>query len=126
MGWFASSKPPIDALVEAHYAALYRYAYRLSGMAQLAEDLTQETFCQAQSKLHQLREPEKAKSWLFTILRNAYLHHLRSTKLEKQVSLDGIPEIPDQTPEPGTVLDSAQLQKVLNALRLHRMRFRGL
>ena len=63
MRWFGSSKATIEALVEAHYAALYRYAYRLSGSAQEAEDLTQETFCAAQGKLVQLREPDRAKSW---------------------------------------------------------------
>src|SRR5476651_2130949 len=110
MRWFGNSRPTIEALVEAHYAALYRYAYRLSGSSQQAEDLTQETFCLAQSKLHQLREPERAKSWLFSILRNAYLHHLRSTKQEKQVSLDGVGDLPDRTSDPSLVLDTAQLQ----------------
>src|SRR5882724_2659616 len=113
MGWFGNSRQAIATLVEAHYAALYRYAYRLSGSQQEAEDLTQETFCLAQNKLHQLREQERAKSWLFSILRNAYLHHLRSSKLEKQVSLDGIPEIPDRSADAGMV-DSLQLQNALN------------
>ena len=116
MGWFASSKPPIDALVEAHYAALYRYAYRLSGMAQLAEDLTQETFCQAQSKLHQLREWDRSKSWLFTILRNAYLHKLRTAKMEKQVPLEDIGELPERADDSLPEVDSAQLQAALNQL----------
>jgi RNA polymerase sigma-70 factor (ECF subfamily) len=116
MGWFADSRYNIEALVGAHYAALYRYAYRLSGSAPEAEDLTQETFCQAQNKLHQLRDPERAKSWLFSILRNAYLHRLRSSKNEKLVSLDGIGEVPDRTPEPLPEVDSAQLQVALNEL----------
>jgi RNA polymerase sigma-70 factor (ECF subfamily) len=116
MRWFGSSKHAIAALVEAHYAALYRYAYRLSGSSQEAEDLTQETFCLAQNKLHQLREQDRAKSWLFSILRNAYLHRLRSSKQEKQVSLDGIGDIPDRSPEPLPALDSVQLQKALNEL----------
>jgi RNA polymerase sigma-70 factor (ECF subfamily) len=115
MAWFGS-KPAIEALVEAHYAPLYRYAFRLSGAAQEAEDLTQETFCLAQNKLHQLREPDRAKSWLFSILRNAYLHRLRSSKLEKQVPLDGIAELPDRAAEPAPIVDSAQLQKALNEL----------
>ncbi|MBM3993294.1 MAG: RNA polymerase sigma factor [Planctomycetes bacterium] len=116
MPWFGSSKSAIEAMVEAHYVALYRFAYRLSGSAQLAEDLTQETFCLAQKKLHQLREEERAKSWLFAILRNVYLHQARSSKLEKQVSLDGIPEIADRSTENGAGPDSAQLQKALNEL----------
>jgi RNA polymerase sigma-70 factor (ECF subfamily) len=116
MPLFGGPKPSINALVEAHYAALYRYAYRLSGSAQDAEDLTQETFCQAQHKLFQLREEGKAKSWLFTILRNAYLHRLRSSKQEKPVSLAEIAEIPERTPDAETLVDSAQLQKALNEL----------
>jgi RNA polymerase sigma-70 factor (ECF subfamily) len=116
MRWFGNSKHAIAALVEAHYAALYRYAYRLSGSSQEAEDLTQETFCLAQNKLHQLREQDRAKSWLFSILRNAYLHRLRLSKQEKHVSLDGIGDIPDRLPEPLPALDSAQLQKALHEL----------
>src|SRR5476651_2568409 len=113
MRWFGNSRPTIEALVEAHYAALYRYAYRLSGASQEAEDLTQETFCLAQTKLDQLRDESRAKSWLFTILRNAYLHRLRTSKLEKQVPLDGVGEIPERLAEPATPIDSVQLQKVL-------------
>lgn len=116
MRWLGGSKPTIEGLVEAHYAALYRYAYRLSGTSQEAEDLTQETFCQAQKKLFQLREESKAKSWLFSILRNAYLHRLRTAKLEKQVSLDGIPEVPERGAETALPIDSVQLQKALNEL----------
>jgi RNA polymerase sigma-70 factor (ECF subfamily) len=116
MAWFGSSRNAVEALVESHYAALYRYAFRLSGTPQLAEDLTQETFCQAQRKLHQLRDPARAKSWLFSILRNAYLHHLRSTKQEKQLSLDGLPEMPDRSAEALPPVDSQELQRALNEL----------
>ncbi len=113
---FGNSRPAIGSLVEAHYAALYRYAFRLSGSSQDAEDLTQETFCLAQKKLFQLREEGKAKSWLFTILRNGYLHRLRESKQVKQVSLDAVGEIPERGPEPLPAVDSAQLQKALNEL----------
>ncbi len=116
MGWFGMSGQRIETLVEAHYAALYRYAFRLSGTSQTAEDLTQETFCQAQSKLHQLRQPERAKAWLFAILRNAYLHKLRAVKLEKQVPLDDVPELPERASDSLPELDSAQLQAALNQL----------
>lgn len=116
MGWFGGSKCKIEALVEAHYEALYRYAYRLSGAAHLAEDLTQETFCQAQRNLHQLREESRAKSWLFTILRNDFLHRVRSSKQEKEISLDGIAELPERAIEPGLPIDPAQLQQALSEL----------
>ena len=41
----------VQSLVDEHYEALYRYAYRLSGRATDAEDLVQETYCKAQEKL---------------------------------------------------------------------------
>ena len=116
MRWFGNSKPAIEALVQAHYASLYRYAYRLSSSCQEAEDLTQETFCLAQNKLDQLRDETRAKSWLFTILRNAYLHRLRQIKQEKQVPLDGLAELPARVSEPPEVVDPVQLQKVLGEM----------
>lgn len=57
------------ALVDRHLDPLYRFAFRLTGSAADAEDLVQETFLIAQQKLHQLREPERARAWLFQILR---------------------------------------------------------
>ena len=116
MRWFGGPKHSIEALVEAHYAALYCYAYRLSGSSQEAEDLTQETFCLVHRKLDQLRDETRAKAWLFSILRNAYLHRLRSSKKEKQVPLDGIGEVAERSPEPLPIVDSAQLQKALDEL----------
>jgi RNA polymerase sigma-70 factor (ECF subfamily) len=44
----------------------------------LAEDLTQETFLRAFSKIHQLtKKDEGAGKWLQTIARNAFLDHVR-------------------------------------------------
>ena len=116
MSWFGSNPTAIEALVDSHYAALYRYAYRLSGATQEAEDLTQDAFLQAQKTLHQLRDPAKAKSWLFTVLRNAYLHRVRAEKQSRCVSLDGVAEIADRGNAPLPLVDSAQLQAALNEL----------
>ncbi|MEK6233406.1 MAG: RNA polymerase sigma factor, partial [Planctomycetales bacterium] len=68
----APTTPDVAQLVSDHHAELYRYAYRLTGSVNDAEDLTQQTFLQAQANLHQLRDRERARSWLFTILRNCY------------------------------------------------------
>ena len=74
------SRRGVAPLVEQHYQSLYRYAYRLSGAPADAEDLTQEAFCKAQAQLGQLRDPDRAKPWLFSILRNAYLQRARSDR----------------------------------------------
>ncbi|MFO0816081.1 MAG: RNA polymerase sigma factor [Gemmatales bacterium] len=79
---------PWDELVPLHYAALFRYAYRLTGSRSDAEDLTQEAFCSAQAKQSQLREPERVKSWLFSILHNAFLLQQRRRRQARFHSWD--------------------------------------
>jgi RNA polymerase sigma-70 factor (ECF subfamily) len=106
----------VQKLVEEHYLALYRYAFRLSGKAADAEDLTQDTFCQAQLKLAQLRDPACTRAWLFRILRNAYLHRVRSEKHEQLVSLNDVGELSEPLPELLPPVDSEQLQCALNEL----------
>jgi RNA polymerase sigma-70 factor (ECF subfamily) len=115
MEWPGSQRR-VQQLVDAHYEPLYRYAFRLSGSAADAEDLTQETFCKAQLQFHQLREPTRAKAWLFSILRNAYLHRLRSDSHHKKVSLDAVGDLAGPPPEPPAEVDPDQLQAALNDL----------
>jgi RNA polymerase sigma-70 factor (ECF subfamily) len=110
------SPQAVERLVDEHYAALYRYAFRLSGSAADAEDLTQETFCKAQLSFAQLKDCSRAKPWLFSILRNAYLHRVRADRQRGCVSLDGVGDLPEPSPEPLPEIDPEQLQKALNEL----------
>jgi RNA polymerase sigma-70 factor (ECF subfamily) len=109
---------PIDLaqLVTEHYAVLFRYAYRLSGSAQDAEDLTQQTFLTAQTKLAQLRDMQCARSWLFTILRNAYLRVVRKPAPTPVATLKlNIDELPGVLPD-DLHIDQERLQAALNEL----------
>jgi RNA polymerase sigma-70 factor, ECF subfamily len=110
------SRRVVERLVEEHYGALYRYAFRLSGSATDAEDLTQATFCKAQSCWSQLREVGRAKAWLFSILRNAYLQHARERRQEPALSLDDLAEVAGPRPEPLPEVGPEQLQKALGEL----------
>ena len=60
-------------LVEAHYAALYRFALSLAKNTTDASDLTQQTFFVWATKGHSLRDAAKAKTWLFTTLYREFL-----------------------------------------------------
>jgi RNA polymerase sigma-70 factor (ECF subfamily) len=80
-----------DALVDDHYQAVYRYAYRLSGCATTAEDLVQETFVQALRYLHQLRAVQAERGWLLAIARRQFIRWLRKSNHKehgRMVSLD--------------------------------------
>ena len=51
-----------------HLDAVYRFALRLSGAPDQAEDLVQETYLRAFKSWGQYTTGTSAKSWLFTIL----------------------------------------------------------
>ena len=50
--------PDMSRLVAEHADALFRYAFRLTGAAADAEDLTQQTFLIAHRKIDQLRDAQ--------------------------------------------------------------------
>jgi RNA polymerase sigma-70 factor (ECF subfamily) len=110
------SRHDVQRLVDEHYVALYRYAYRLAGRAVDAEDLTQEAFCKAQLHLGQLRDPGRARSWLFCILRNVYLHKLRAAKNQPCVSLTDLNDLPERPPVSLPLVEPERLQEALNEL----------
>ncbi|SEH06951.1 ECF RNA polymerase sigma factor SigW [Candidatus Venteria ishoeyi] len=64
-----SKQKRFEKLTRALHSDIYRYAYWLCGHAQIAEDLTQETFLRAWRKLDSLRNEKAAKAWLITIVR---------------------------------------------------------
>lgn len=106
----------IASLVDAYYEPLYRYAYRLTASAADAEDLTQDTFCKAQTQLRQLRDPERAKAWLFRILRNEYLHLARARRQHRVVPLDNLDDFGSNVISDPLEIDPERLQNALNEL----------
>jgi RNA polymerase sigma-70 factor (ECF subfamily) len=107
--------PDIAALIAAHHRAVYRYAYRLTGRQAEAEDLTQQTFLVAQQRLHQLREPERAAAWLFSILRNGYF---KARARRQPVAAASLELDVDRIPEEIAVddIDRQELQAALDEL----------
>jgi RNA polymerase sigma-70 factor, ECF subfamily len=111
-----SAADGLQALVDAHYEALFRYAYRLTGSAADAEDLTQEAFGKAFTRLSQLREHDRAKAWLFRILRNLYLHKVRDDKRHRIVPLDAVGDLPGRDTDDPPEIEPEKLQLALNEL----------
>jgi len=112
-----------DRLVEQHYAALYRFAVSLAGNETDACDLVQETFYLFGAKGHQLQDPTKAKSWLFTTLYRLFTGGRRRLVRFPQHELEAVEtELPEVLPQPpmhfdaGTVLNClARLDEIFRA-----------
>ena len=66
--------------VEAQRLPLYRYALRLCGNRDDAEDLVQETMCKALRYEHQFKPGTNLIGWLNTIMRNARFDKRRSIR----------------------------------------------
>jgi len=73
-----SERAAYERWVHAHSADLYRFAYRLTGRADKADDLLQETFLEAWKSRQSLQDPTSVRPWLFTILRHRFSRLLRA------------------------------------------------
>lgn len=64
-----------------HLDGVYRFALRLTGSPDEAEDLVQDTFLRAYRSWDQYTRGTRVRSWLFTICRNLFI---RGTNREKR------------------------------------------
>ncbi len=89
-----------ERLIDEHYASLYRFAISLCANESDACDLVQETFHLWASKGHQLADPSKVKSWLFTTLYRRFLggrrHLLRFPHQDLEEAAEQLPGSPPQ------------------------------
>ena len=111
----ARSGPDVAQLVAEHHQAVYRYAYRLTGAVQDAEDLTQQVFLAAQQKMGQSRRIGSARAWLFAILRNCFLKDRQRRRPALAADLSLNVELAS-TPPPSEGVDRDRLQEALNRL----------
>jgi len=74
-----------------HLDAVYRFAIRLTGSPDEAEDLVQETFLRAYRSWDRYTRGTNAKSWLFTICRNAFLRRRERVKRHEEILSETAP-----------------------------------
>ena len=106
-------RPDIVVLVTEHHAAVYRYAFRLTGSAVDAEDLVQQAFLLAHQRLAQLRETSRAAGWLMAIVRNCFLKDKRRTRPSEPLLDEPLGPDDEEFPE---WVDPEQLQLALGQL----------
>lgn len=70
-------KKKFRELTYPHLDFLYNMAMKYIGRPYDAEDLVQETMYTAYRKFHQLRDENKCKAWLFSIMRSHFLRENR-------------------------------------------------
>ena len=71
-----------ESLYREYYQKVYAFLYRLCADADLAEDLTQETFLQAYRSFHKFRGDCEVFTWLAAIGKHVYFKYLKKKKLQ--------------------------------------------
>lgn len=99
-----------EDLVARYNEPLYRFAFSLTRAEADACDLTQQTFYVWAKKGHQLRDPEKVKTWLFTTLHRQFLELRRRENRFPHQELEAVEfELPVILPGAISRLDAEQV-----------------
>jgi RNA polymerase sigma factor (sigma-70 family) len=112
-----------DALFHRLHPALYRYLYRLTGDADTADDIAQETFVRL---LRQSMPESEVRPWLFTVATNLVRDGVRKAG-RRQRLLTAERFMPASVPRPDEAADRAeQVELVRRALARIPLRDRQL
>ncbi len=82
---FAFNKATLVKRIVCSRSKLYRMAYAWSHDSMLADDIAQEALMLALQKVGQLKDIAAFDSWIYTILNNVWLGHLRKHKPKEDI-----------------------------------------
>jgi RNA polymerase sigma-70 factor (ECF subfamily) len=107
--------PSFEALAETHRHSLFKYAYRLSGNKEIAEDLVQDSLLRAWRAFPRLQNPAAALGWMKTIVRRENAR--RFERIQPRESAMPTEELPTQPAQDyDTSTDAFVLRRALRAL----------
>ncbi len=108
-----------DALFLAHYEAVFRQAYRVTGNAQEAEDLAQETFLRLHGQPLGPGREHNVRAWLLKVVTNLAYNAVRSNRRRGQREdkvFDDRPAAPDPADAAVRHAEQEQVRQVLQQL----------
>lgn len=116
MGDREQCTPSFSKAALEHIDSLYGYAMTLTHNPSEAEDLVQETYLRAVKAFGQLVPNSNLRSWLFVIMRNAWLNQIRHARsgprfIELDSEDDDLTRWPDQRTEDPHVLYLRKLER---------------
>lgn len=111
-----------DELVSQYERRIYNFAMRLSGNADDAEDIAQETFIRVYNAIQNFRGDSNFSTWVFRIAHNVFLDMRKKVKAHPQTSLEESVEldesevtrqVEDPNPLPDEVAQASELHDIL-------------
>ena len=95
---------------------LYRFAYRLLGSSDEAKDIVQEVLIRVWNGREQIMTIENIEAWCMRITRNLSLDRLRSRQRKPTDSLEGAPDVREETLTPHESTEMSESIKQINIL----------
>lgn len=115
-----------ETLVQPHLQGMYRFAFRLAGQQQDAEDLVQDVVVKLYPRLDELESVDQLRPWLNRVLYRHFIDQVRRKGRQSDRPLSEVVEPGLQSsyldsfvadcPEPDEQLDMDRLGPVLNAV----------
>jgi RNA polymerase sigma-70 factor (ECF subfamily) len=103
--------------IEAEIPRLRRYARALTRDANTADDLVQDCLARALGKLHLWQQGTDLRAWLFTILHNQYVNHIRRAVREgAAVGLSENEPLLSRGPQQGRRLELRDVERAIAKL----------
>jgi len=104
----AGERAALGVLVRRHQTALYNFAWRNVRERTAAEDIVQEAFVRVAQSAHDFKADARFSTWVYTIVRNLCIDHLRKAVHRRHRSLDDTrrgddgegPTLGEQTADP--------------------------
>jgi RNA polymerase sigma-70 factor (ECF subfamily) len=107
-------RPACAALVDLYWDRVFRFLYHLTRNRHVSEDVTQETFLKALSRLQTFQAGTNFRAWLFRIGSNTLLNQRRSLSSQSQPVPEELPD-PEDGPEE-RALERESLQVLARAV----------
>ena len=99
-------------LVEAHYALVYRIAWRMLGGPGEAEDVAQETFLRLWRNAADLREAGSVRPWLARVASNLAIDRIRRRRPDASSEL---PDLADPADGPERLAERRATSRIVDA-----------
>lgn len=96
----AGDQSAASEFIRAHQKSLFGYLLRLSGRADVAEDICQDAFIRALSNLHRFDPRYRFSTWLFTIAKRLLVNHAQ--RLKPVYDSEMVGGRTSSAPEPGS------------------------
>ncbi len=84
-----------EQLYNTYFNDVYRYIFRLSGNAHIAEEITSETFFKALKSIDNFRGDCDVRVWLCQIAKNSYYSYLKKNEKTVQIDDEYLQDLPD-------------------------------